>query len=94
MGLITTFKVFGPLALKRPGSRFIAISSFLNAEHGMKLRAAYSGAKAGVSGFCRALAVEWGPLGATVNSIAPRANRDAANAWLHGPVPRALRLRA
>ena len=69
-GLISTFLVFGPLALKQPNSRFIAISS-LNAIHGMRLRAPYSATKAGVSGFCRALAVEWGPLGATVNAIAP-----------------------
>ena len=69
-GLMSTFTVFGPLALRKPGSRFIAVSS-LNAIHGMKLRAPYSGTKAGVSGFCRALAVEWGPLGATVNAIAP-----------------------
>jgi NAD(P)-dependent dehydrogenase (short-subunit alcohol dehydrogenase family) len=69
-GLITTFQVFGPLALKQPGARFVAISS-LNSIHGMRLRAPYSGAKAGVDGFIRALAVEWGPLGATVNSIAP-----------------------
>ena len=69
-GLIATFQVFGPLALQRPGSRFIAISS-LNAIHGMRLRAPYSAAKAGVTGFVRALAIEWGPLGATVNAIAP-----------------------
>jgi NAD(P)-dependent dehydrogenase (short-subunit alcohol dehydrogenase family) len=69
-GLISTFQVFGSAALKQPGSRFIAISS-LNAIHGMQLRVPYSGTKAGVAGFVRALAVEWGPLGATVNSIAP-----------------------
>ncbi len=69
-GLIVTFQVFGPLALKRPGARFVAISS-LNAIHGMRLRAPYCAAKAGVDGFVRALAVEWGPLGATVNGIAP-----------------------
>jgi NAD(P)-dependent dehydrogenase (short-subunit alcohol dehydrogenase family) len=69
-GLITTFVVFGPLALKQPGARFIAISS-LNAIHGMRLRAPYGAAKAGVDGFVRALAVEWGPRGATVNGIGP-----------------------
>jgi len=69
-GLIATFQVFGPLALQRPGSRFIAVSS-LNAIHGMRLRAPYSASKAGVDGFVRALAIEWGPMGATVNAIAP-----------------------
>jgi NAD(P)-dependent dehydrogenase (short-subunit alcohol dehydrogenase family) len=69
-GLFQTFQVFAPLALARPGARFIAISS-VNAIHGMRLRAPYSATKAGVSGLVRALAVEWGPMGATVNAIAP-----------------------
>lgn len=69
-GLLATFQVFAPQALAVPGSRFVAISS-LNAVHGMRLRAPYSATKAGVSGLVRALAVEWGPLGATVNAIAP-----------------------
>ena len=38
-GLMTTFRVFAPLALKQPGARFIAISS-LNAIQGMRLRGA------------------------------------------------------
>ncbi len=69
-GVFQTFQVFAPLALARPDSRFIAISSF-NALHGTKLRAVYSATKAGVSGMIRALAVEWGPEGATVNAVAP-----------------------
>ena len=69
-GLMTTFRVFAPLALKQPGARFIAISS-LNAIQGMRLRAPYSRRQGGVDGFVRALAFEWGPLGATVNSVAP-----------------------
>jgi NAD(P)-dependent dehydrogenase (short-subunit alcohol dehydrogenase family) len=69
-GVITTFQVFAPLALRRPGSRFIAISS-LSALRGMRLRAPYCAAKAGVNGLVQALAVEWGPQGATVNAIAP-----------------------
>lgn len=69
-GLFQTFTLFGPLALTRPGSRFIAISSF-NALYGTKLRAVYSGTKAAVSGMVRALSVEWAPLGATVNAVAP-----------------------
>ena len=77
-GVIATFQVFGPLALKHPGARFIAISS-LNGTQGMKLRVPYSGAKAGVEGFVRALAVEWGPLGATVNAVAPGIIRTPMN---------------
>lgn len=69
-GAFATFQVFAPLVLQEAGGRFIAISS-LNAVHGMRLRAPYSATKAGVSGLVRALAVEWGPMGATVNAIAP-----------------------
>lgn len=69
-GLFETFQVFAPLALGRPSSRFIAISSF-NALYGTKLRAVYSGTKAAVSGLVRALSVEWAAQGATVNAVAP-----------------------
>jgi NAD(P)-dependent dehydrogenase (short-subunit alcohol dehydrogenase family) len=69
-GLFQTFTVFGPLALARPGSRFIGISS-LNSLYGTRLRAVYSGTKAAVNGMVRALSVEWAPLGATVNAVAP-----------------------
>lgn len=69
-GTFITFQVFAPLVLAEPNGRFIAISS-LNASHGMRLRAPYGATKAGVDGLIRALAVEWSPLGATVNAIAP-----------------------
>lgn len=69
-GVFLTFTVFAPIALKAPAGRFVAVSS-LNAIHGMPLRVPYSGTKAGVDGMVRALAFEWGPLGATVNSVAP-----------------------
>lgn len=69
-GLFQTFQVFAPLALSRPTSRFLAISSF-NALYGTRLRAVYSGTKAAVSGMVRALSVEWAPHGATVNAVAP-----------------------
>ncbi len=69
-GLFTTFQVFAPIVLDKPGGRFIAISS-MSAIHGQKLRAVYAATKAGVSGLVRALAAEWSPLGATVNAIGP-----------------------
>ena len=70
IGLFDTFQVFAPLALSRPGGRFIAISS-LTGLHGMRLRVPYGATKAGVDGMVKGLAVEWGPLQATVNAIAP-----------------------
>jgi NAD(P)-dependent dehydrogenase (short-subunit alcohol dehydrogenase family) len=53
-----------------PGGRVIVTSS-ISAIHGQKLRAAYCGTKGAVSALARALAVEWGPGGATVNAVAP-----------------------
>lgn len=69
-GAFVTCQVFGPLLLRKPGGRCIVTSS-VAAIHGQKLRAAYGGAKAALEGMVRALAVEWGPHGCTVNAIAP-----------------------
>ena len=69
-GVFLTFTIFAPMVLEAPDGRFVAVSS-LNAIEGMPLRVPYCGTKAGVEGMVRALAFEWGPLGATVNSVAP-----------------------
>jgi NAD(P)-dependent dehydrogenase (short-subunit alcohol dehydrogenase family) len=69
-GVFVTCQVFGPLLFVRPGGRVVVMSS-LNAIHGMELRAAYSATKAGLSGLVRALAIEWGPKGVTVNAVGP-----------------------
>ncbi len=69
-GVFLTFTIFAPMVLEAPAGRFVAVSS-LNAIEGMPLRVPYCGTKAGVEGMVRALAFEWGPLGATVNSVAP-----------------------
>jgi NAD(P)-dependent dehydrogenase (short-subunit alcohol dehydrogenase family) len=69
-GIFITCQVFGPLLLRRPGGRVVMTSS-ISAIHGQKLRAAYCGSKGAVSALTRALAVEWGPRGATVNAVAP-----------------------
>ena len=69
-GVFLTCQVMGPLLLRNPGGRCIVTSS-ISAIHGQKLRAAYCGTKAGVSGLVRALAVEWGPHGCTVNAVGP-----------------------
>ncbi|HEV3093362.1 MAG TPA: SDR family NAD(P)-dependent oxidoreductase [Solirubrobacteraceae bacterium] len=44
-------------------------------------RSAYVAAKAGVAGLSRALAVEWGGRGVTVNTIAPGPIRTDRTAW-------------
>lgn len=69
-GVFITCQVFGPLLLRRRGGRVVMTSS-ISALHGQKLRAAYCGTKGAVSALARALAVEWGPLGTTVNTVAP-----------------------
>ncbi len=69
-GAFVTCQLFAPLMLRKPGGRCIVTSS-IAAVHGQKLRAAYGGAKAALEGMVRALAVEWGPQGCTVNAIAP-----------------------
>lgn len=56
--------------LKRGWGRIINISS-VNAHIAREANASYCAAKAGLEGMTRALAVEWGPGGVTVNAIAP-----------------------
>ena len=70
VGVILTLQVFAPLALDRPGARFIVTGS-LGAIQGYDLRAVYTATKAGVSGLVRSLAIEWGRFGATVNAVGP-----------------------
>jgi NAD(P)-dependent dehydrogenase (short-subunit alcohol dehydrogenase family) len=69
-GVFVTCQVFGPLLIAKPGGR-VVITSSVSAIHGQNLRAAYAATKAGLSGLVRALAVEWGPLGVTVNAVGP-----------------------
>jgi len=69
-GVFITCQVFGPLLFKRPGGRVVVTGS-LSAIHGQNLRAAYAATKGGISGLVRALAVEWGPGGVTVNAVGP-----------------------
>lgn len=55
---------------KSCGSRIINITS-IGAECGFRDSSSYSASKAGVIGFTKALAVELGPKGVTVNAVAP-----------------------
>ena len=69
-GAFVTCQVFAPLLLKKPGGRVVVTSS-VSAIHGMDLRAAYTATKAGLTGLVRSLAIEWGPMGTTVNAVGP-----------------------
>lgn len=73
-GVFITCQVMAPLLLAKPGGRVIVTSS-VSAIHGQRLRVAYSGTKGALSAMVRALAVEWGPQGCTVNAIGPGITR-------------------
>ena len=47
-------------------------------------QAAYAAAKEGVRGLTKATAAEWGPVGITVNAVAPMGFSDALTGWYDG----------
>jgi NAD(P)-dependent dehydrogenase (short-subunit alcohol dehydrogenase family) len=55
---------------------------------------AYCASKSAVDGITRALGCEWGPLGITVNAIAPTVFRSPLTAWMFGDDERAQTTRA
>ena len=55
---------------------------------------AYCASKAAVDGMTRALGCEWGPLGITVNAIAPTVFRSALTAWMFADDERGQTVRA
>lgn len=73
-GVFVTCQVMAPLLLATPGGRVIVTSS-ISAIHGQRLRVAYAGTKGALSAMVRALAIEWGPRGCTVNAIGPGVTR-------------------
>ena len=82
-GLMATFQVFGPLALKQPGSRFIAISS-LNALQGMKLRAPYSAHQGRRERLRAGPGGRVGTVGRNSQRDRTRYHRNAPHPGLHG----------
>lgn len=72
-GVLNLARVTVPSMLNRPtprSGRFIAIAS-AGATRGLPKLAAYCAAKAGITGFIRALAVELGDTGITANAVSP-----------------------
>jgi NAD(P)-dependent dehydrogenase (short-subunit alcohol dehydrogenase family) len=72
-GVLNLARVTVPAMLNRPAprsGRFIAIAS-AGATRGLPMLAAYCAAKAGITGFIRALAVELGDSGITANAVSP-----------------------
>ena len=72
-GVLTLARVAVPALLRRPQprrGRFLAVASAA-ATRGLPMLAAYCAAKAGVTGFVRALAAELGGTGITANAVSP-----------------------
>ena len=79
-GVLNLARVAVPALLRRPtprSGRFVAVASAA-ATRGLPNLAAYCAAKAGVTGFVRALAVELGGSGVTANAVSPGSTRTAA----------------
>ena len=60
-----------PDMIARGRGRIVAVSSLMGSPWGWAEHAHYSASKAAVEGLVRALAVELGPLGVTVNAVSP-----------------------
>lgn len=78
-GVLNLARVAVPAMLRRPeprSGRFVAVASTA-ASRGLPLLAAYCAAKAGVTGFIRALAVELAGTGVTANAVSPGSTATA-----------------
>jgi NAD(P)-dependent dehydrogenase (short-subunit alcohol dehydrogenase family) len=80
-GTLRGCQVFARHMLERGYGRIVNIAS-LASFVGLLEVAAYTASKSAVAGLTRALAVEWGPRGVTVNAIAPGVFRTALNTAL------------
>jgi SDR family mycofactocin-dependent oxidoreductase len=72
-GVLNLARAAVPALLRRPEprrGRFVAVASAA-ATRGLPMLAAYCAAKAGVTGFVRALAAELGGTGITANAVSP-----------------------
>jgi SDR family mycofactocin-dependent oxidoreductase len=78
-GVLTLARVAVPALLRRPEprrGRFLAVASAA-ATRGLPMLAAYCAAKAGVTGFVRALAAELAGTGVTANAVSPGSTETA-----------------
>lgn len=76
-------RAVGPHMVKRGSGVVISIGSYAGLRGGDSI-AMYVAGKAGLSGFTRALALEWAPYGVRVNTIAPGTFPDPVTAGEDG----------
>lgn len=69
-GVFLSCKTFGRSMIEQRYGRIVNLTSFHDVAT-YPFRTVYNAAKSGVEGFSRALAVEWGHYGITVNTVAP-----------------------
>jgi 3-oxoacyl-[acyl-carrier protein] reductase len=70
-GVFRCFRAAIPHMVREGRGRLLATTSTAGAVHGWPEHAHYTAAKSGIIGIVRALAVELGPHGITVNAVAP-----------------------
>ncbi len=85
-GVFLCCKAFGAGMVEKRYGRIVNLTSFHNVAT-YPNRAAYNAAKSGVEGLTRALAVEWGCYGVTVNCVAPGPIRTPRTSWFLSQSP-------